>query len=357
MTGHIRPRGNGFELRYRVPLPTGGTRLKTETVKCGTKREAQKVLRERLTAIDKGQLISETNLTVDQWLASWLDGVRPSLAPRSYDRYFAIVQDYLVPAFRGIRLDRLAPVHIRDAYAKWAYEGRRDGKPGGLSASTRRYLHTIFRAALQDAVEMEAIARNPADVLTKKLPKRERREITVLDHEQSRILLEQAGPLFVPILLAQATGARRGEILGLRWKNIDLNRGAIAIVEALEQTKDRVRVKSPKGDKTRTVTLPADAIAELSRIKREQAEALLRLGIRQTGETRVCTRADGSTLTPWILTRAYAPLLLEAGVHPKIAQERLGHSSINMTLDLYSHVSAAMQEDAATKIDLTFRRQ
>jgi integrase len=179
------------------------------------------------------------------------------------------------------------------------------------------------------------------------------------------------------VLIALATGARRGEVLAIRWRNVDIDRGTVRIVESLEQTRTGLRFKSPKTDRARAVTLPTFAVEELRRLKREQAENLLALGVRQTGETLVCARRDGEPLQPQSLTHefprflgrlkdfprvrfhdlrhSHATQLLLAGVHPKIAQERLGHSTVTTTLDLYSHVTATMQQDAAGRLDAVFR--
>lgn len=179
------------------------------------------------------------------------------------------------------------------------------------------------------------------------------------------------------MLLALATGMRRGEVLALRWKNVDLDRGSLRVVESLEQTGVGLRFKSPKNNRGRAITLPTFAIDELRRLKHEQAESLLMVGVRQSGDTLLCARADGGPTSPVALTHAFTHLigtlkkdlprvrfhdlrhthatqLLLAGVHPRIAQERLGHSTIALTLDLYSHVTATMQEEAAAKIDAAF---
>jgi integrase len=170
---------------------------------------------------------------------------------------------------------------------------------------------------------------------------------------------------------------RRGEILALRWKNIDLDRGLARVVESLEQTKASLRFKAPKTEKARVIALPRFSVEELHRLKCKQAEELLSLGVRQSGETLVCARYDGEPMPPRSLTHEFAKVagrvqdiprvrfhdlrhshatqLLSAGVHPKIAQERLGHSTITTTLDLYSHVSETMQEEAAAKLDSVFR--
>jgi len=236
-------------------------------------------------------------------------------------------------------------------------------------------------SALARAVEqqLQLIARNPCDVFRKRLPKVERHEIATLTPEQSQRLLAaiRRTRVYWPTLIALATGMRRGEILALRWRNVDLDCGSVRVVESLEQTKAGLRSKAPKSEKARAVPLPAFAIDELRHLKREQAEHLLRLGVRRDSDTLLCARADGAPMQPRSLTHEFTRLisrmrdfprvrfhdlrhshatqLLLAGVHPKVAQERLGHSTIGVTLDLYSHVTATMQEDAAARIDAAFR--
>jgi len=244
---------------------------------------------------------------------------------------------------------------------------------------TRRHIHRILATALGRAVEQQLIARNPCEAFKKRLPKVERREMATLNAEQSARLLNaiRHTRVYWPVLMAVATGMRRGEILALRWRNVDIERGSLRVVESLEQTRAGLRVKAPKGEKARAITLPAFAIDELRRLKREQAEELFKLGVRQDGATLLCARADGEPMQPRSLTHeftrlvgrskdiprvrfhdlrhSHATALLTAGVHPKVAQERLGHSTIAVTLDLYSHVTATMQEDAATRLDAAFQ--
>lgn len=186
--------------------------------------------------------------------------------------------------------------------------GRRDGKPGGLSPQTRRHIHRILRTALARAVEQQLIVRNPADVFKKGLPKVERRELITLTADQSAWLLEALGHsrVYWPVLLALSTGMRRGEILAVRWKNVDLELGTLRVVESLEQTKTSIRFKAPKSRRHRAITLPSYAVGELRRLKREQAEALLALGVRQTSNTLLCCRADGEPHQPLSLTYEFA---------------------------------------------------
>ena len=260
-----------------------------------------------------------------------------------------------MPALGNLLLGKLAPSHIQDAYSTWATGGRRDGKDGGLSPRTRRHIHRILRSALARAVEQQVLARNPADAFKNRLPKVERRSMTTLTAEQSQRLLKAVSHtrVYWPVLLALATGMRRGEILALRWKNVDLERATLQVTESLEQTKAGVRFKAPKTDRHRAITLPAFAVEELRRLKRLQAEELLALGVRPNGETLVCPRVNGEPHQPDSLTHEFTHLiarikdlprvrfhdlrhshatqLLEDGVHPKIAQERLGLSTIATT--------------------------
>jgi integrase len=172
-------------------------------------------------------------------------------------------------------------------------------------------------------------------------------------------------------------GLRRGEITALRWSSVDLARGQLSVVESTEQTTKGVRSKETKSGRARTVALPAMVVDELRRARAVQAEELLRVGVRLTDQTHVVAKADGEPLQPRSLTHEFVRLsakaeglphirfhdlrhthathLLSNGVHPKVAQERLGHSSVGITLDLYSHVLPGMQEDAAAKIDTAIR--
>ena len=380
-TGHIRERSPGsFELRYALGTNPATSKRRTATVTVrGTRREAERELRRLLRSVDTGEHVDPNRIKVREWLARWLDTTRAEVAAKSAERYAEIANNFLIPALGNLQLSKLAPADIQDAYNRWANGGRRDGKPGGLAPRTRRHIHRILSAALARAVENQLIARNPCEVFKKRLPKVERIEMAVLTAEQSARLLAEIRHtrLYWPVLLALATGARRGEILALRWRNVDLDRGAVRVVESLEQTKAGLRFKAPKNEKTRPIALPAFAATELRRLKREQAEVLLRLGVRQTGETLLCARVDGDPMPPRSLTHEFekairraknvprvrfhdlrhthATQLLLAGVHPKVAQERLGHSSISVTLDLYSHVTATMQEDAAAKLDMAFQ--
>jgi len=380
-TGHIRQRTPGsWELRYTLGTDAASGTRRTATTKVrGNRRAAEKELRRLLRTLDTGEHVDPSRMTVRQWLETWLIAVRQEVSPKTYERYSEIVRHFLVPALGNLQLTKLGPTHIQIAYNDLANDGRRDGKSGGLSARTRCHIHRILHSALGRAVEQQVLARNPAEAFRKRLPRVERRELTTLTTEQSARLLAaiKHTRVYWPVLLALSTGMRRGEVFALRWKNVDLENGALRVMESVEQTKEGIRFKAPKTERTRVITLPAFAINELRRLKLQQAEELLAIGVRQSGDTLVCARADGLPLQPQSLTHQFSRLicrianmprvrfhdlrhshatqLLLAGVHPKVAQERLGHATITTTLDLYSHVTDTMQCEAAARLDAAFQ--
>jgi integrase len=271
------------------------------------------------------------------------------------------------------------PAVIQSAYNVWETSGRRDNKGGGLAPRTRLHIHRIFRSALSHALQLQLIVRNPADAV--KPPRAKKTTIATLTIEQSGTLLntlyDSFPRLYWPVLLALTTGMRRGEILALRWKNVDLDKMTVRVVESLEQVGQKIRFKAPKTEKSRAVILPDYAAKELRAWKERQASELSELGITPSDNALVCGRWDGLPVKPDSLTgefcrairkipniplirfhdlrHSHATQLLTEGIHPKIAQERLGHSSIKTTLDLYSHVTDTMQDEAATKLDSAFK--
>jgi integrase len=378
--GHIRQRSPGsWEIRYRAD-----GKICTTTFK-GTRGDAERELRRHLREVDEGTHVDPSRVTLAAWLAKWLGIVRGEVEPKSYERYSHTVHRRLVPALGSTLITKLTGMDIQTAYARWSTSGRMDGKEGGLSARSRRHIHMVLRAALDRAVEVKIIARNPAIFPRKRLQRLFKGEPKVpctLTAAQANHLLHTIADdrLFMPVMLALATGMRRSELLALRWSKVDLDRGTVEVVASLEQTLGRgLRFKTPKTDKSRTVTLPAFAVEGLRNHKREQAEELLRLGIRQTTDTLVCGRIDGEPFTPYSLTHAFARFmrtvkdiprvrfhdlrhshateLLRAGTPLKVVSERLGHSSIKITADTYQHVDISMQVDAAARLDVAFRGQ
>jgi integrase len=238
-------------------------------------------------------------------------------------------------------------------------------------------MHAIIKSALAHAVKWDILGRNPAAAV--RGPKVSRVTVQTYDLEQTAELIEAARDkrVFIPALLAVLGGLRRGEIVALRWRQVDLAGVQLAVVQSAEQTKDGVRYKEPKSGRARTIALSATLVAELRAHRVRQAQELLQVGRRLSDDDFVVTQADGSPLRPhslgqeWVrflarnaslprirfhdLRHAHATHLLSTGVHPKVASERLGHSKVGITLDLYSHVLPNMQADAAAVVDGALR--
>ena len=374
MKGHIRERSSGHFAIVVDMVGTNGKRKRKWHSFRGTKRQAQVECARLISEKSAGTYVEPSKITMTQHFDRWLAHMQPQISPRTHERYSEIVRNNIIPLIGTVYLTKLRPVQISDAYIKALASGRRDGK-GGLSANTVVYLHRLIKHALSQAVRWEMINRNPADAV--KPPKVERKEIPVLDTASTADVIEAARThsLFVPILLGSMCGLRRGEMTALRWREVDLDRAQIAVVLSTEQTKAGCRDKEPKQGRARNVALPSIVVEELRRHRLAQAERLLRLGVRVTDSHHVVAQADGRPLQPRSLTQAMRPFMkslgsavrlhgtrhshathmLLAGVHPKIASERLGHSKVGITLDLYSHVLPGMQEDAAARVDDALR--
>ena len=374
MKGHLKERSPG---RWAIVLDvsdpqTGKRRRKWHSFK-GTKREAQVETARLIAAIQGGTYLEPSKLTVSSFLESWIEHVKSQVSPRSHERYCELVRKNIVPLIGAVPLTKLKPAHISAAYAKALISGRRDGK-GGLAPTTVLYMHRLIKKALGQAVRWELLSRNVADAVDP--PKMERAALTTYDMTQTAELLEalRGTRLRLPVLLGVMCGLRRGEIVALRWRNIDLATGQLSVAESAEQTAAGVRYKPPKSGRGRTLALSSTVVSELRQHRLSQAQELLKLGMRQTSSTFVYARQDGAPMQPrslsqmWAsrsthlprirfhdLRHAHATHLLSAGVHPKVASERLGHSKVGITLDLYSHVLPGMQEDAAARVDEAYQ--
>jgi integrase len=376
MKGHICERSPGrwaIVLEIRDP-ETGKRKRKWHSFR-GGRRAAQLECARLISEMERGVYLEPSKTTLAAYLATWLEHVRTQVSPRSHERYTELAQKNIVPLLGGVVLSRLQSATISQAYAKALVNGRRSGG-GGLAPRTVHHMHRILHQALQQAVRWQILARNPADAV--KPPKVERTALETYDVTQTAELLDgmRNTRMFMPVTLAVLCGLRRGEIAALRWRAVDLINAQISVVESAEQTEAGVRYKEPKSGRARTVALSETMIEELRAHRLAQTQELLRLGVRISDDTFVVAQVDGSPLQPrsitheWVrlicrtalprvrfhdLRHAHATHLLASGVHPKVASERLGHSKVGITLDLYSHVLPGMQADAASRVDATLR--
>jgi integrase len=376
MKGCIQERSPGhFAIVLDVADPTTGKRKRRWHSFKGNKRAAQIECARLISEMKSGNYMEPSKTTLAQFLDRWLDDIRSRVSPRTHERYVEIARKNIAPLLGAVFLTKLQPPQISAAYSKALASGRRDGT-GGLSPRTVIHMHRVLKQALSDAVRWQMLLRNPADAV--KPPKAPPLPRSTYDIGQTVEVIEamRGSRLFMPAILAVLCGLRRGEIAALRWRNVDLAQGQVAVVESAEQTKAGIRYKAPKSGRGRTVALSATVVEELRAHRISQAEGFLRLGIRLSDDSFVVALEDASPMQPtfitheWVrlirgtalphlrfhdLRHAHATHLLASGVHPKIASERLGHSKVGITLDLYSHVMPGMQEGAAATVDLALR--
>ena len=376
-TGGVRARRPGvYELKFDVAVnPVSGKRRTQYKTVVGTRGEAERELRRLLRQVDTGDYVEPNKVTVTGLLDRWSNHMRSQIAPKTLERYEQLIENNIKPVLGAKKLEQLRPYHIDVAWTALLQEGRKDNK-GGLAPQTVKHCHRLLRQALAQAVRWQLIGRNPADAV--KPPRVARKDLDVLDAEQTATLLRaiRETRYYVPALIAVTTGLRRGEVLALQWNDVALDGGGLSVVRSLEQTKAGLRFKEPKNGRFRQVAMPSLLIAELRRHRREQTEELLKLGVRQSNDALVCCRVDGEPMNPEDLSRrfpdavvnaglpritfhalrhSHATQLLSGGTHPKVAQERLGHGSISVTMDLYSHHVPGLQEEAAEMVDIALQ--
>jgi integrase len=378
MKGHIRQRG---KRSWAIVLDlgrdgNGRRRQKWHAVK-GTKKDAQRELARLIHSINTGAYVEPSRITLGEFLERWLrDYATTNVSAKTSERYTEIVRIHLVPALGPYVLAKLQPLHIQEYYSEALQKGRKDGK-GGLSAHTVLHHHRVLREALQHALKWQLLARNPADAVDP--PRHNRHEMKCLDEASTARLLEAAEgtAFYLPILLAVTTGMRRGEILGVRWQDVDLDAATLSVRHSLEQTKLGVAFKQPKTQKgRRVVALPNMTVEALRRHRVEQVKYKLLLGPDYKDHDLICAKTDGSPWPPDSFTSSFsdfvrktsvpvvrfhdlrhthATQLLRQKIHPKVVSERLGHSTVGITLDIYSHVLPDMQEEAARSTDTILR--
>jgi integrase len=328
-----------------------------------TKEEARRALREARANTDQGLLLDADNLKVGEYLDRWLsDSVSDTVKATTFERYEQITRLHLKPALGRVKLKALTPAHVRGLY--------REKLEAGSSARTVRYIHTTLHKALKQAVMDGLIPRNATEAVKPPQPTRE--EMHPLTPEQAKLLLqvahESGDRLEALYVLAIHTGLRQGELLVLKWDDVDLDDGSLQVRRTLAITKNGSVFTSPKtSGSRRSVKLTLRATEALrSHLERQLAEIIgwARFGARTASYSPLNRHNLNRRSFKPLLKRAGLPkvrfhdlrhtcatLLLTLNVNPKIVSEMLGHSSIAITLDTYSHVLPNMRDQAAAAME------
>jgi integrase len=371
MRGHVHRRGTGWGYVVDVGRdPVTGRRRQRTKSGFKTKREAEEAVRVVLDEVRTGAYVQPSTDTLGEYLAGWLERVKPNLRPTTWDGYRKDVA-HVTSRLGAVPLQALKPVQLEACYAELAESGGAKGQ--GLSPKTIGNAHSVLRRALGDAERLGVISRNVARMA--RPPKAEHVEMpTWTAEELGRFLASVADDrLYAAFVLLATTGMRRGEVLGLRWADVDLRAGHLSVKQTITASNHRLIIGPTKTARSRRrIELDPETIDVLRRHRKAQAEERLAIGAGWVDNDLVFCRADGEPVHPDWFTRyfvrleakldvpqirgphdlrhTWATLALKAGVHPKVVSDRLGHSTIAITLDIYSHVSPTLDADAANTV-------
>ncbi len=340
-----------------------------------TRKECLAAMNKLMVAVEEQTYVAPTKATVKEYLKNeWLPAAKSTIRDSTYNSYVQHVDCHVVPFIGTVKLQKVTGATLNGLYAKLAESGRKNGKKG-LSPATVHHVHACLHRAFRDAVKWGRLARNPADAAD---PPRqrgtERREMKTWTAEQLGAFLksvtdDRLHPLWHTLAM---TGMRRGEALGLRWDDVDLEAGRLSVRRALIPSGREVVVSEPKTARgRRSIALDPETVAVLKAQAARQLDEQSEWQEGWTDSGYVFTLENGEHLDPEDVTRyfrqavkkamlpkirlhdlrhTHATLALQAGVHPKVVSERLGHATVSITLDTYSHAVPAMQEEAAALI-------
>ncbi|MBX5456606.1 MAG: site-specific integrase [Thermogemmatispora sp.] len=338
-----------------------------------TRQEAQVALRKALNELEQGTVLLGRDQSVRDYLEHWLEYVhKPSIRLTTYLLYQRILHTHILPALGNIPLRRLQPEHIERLYAAKREEG--------LAPKTLSNIHKLLHVALRDAVRRGKVARNVLDMV--KAPQEFSPERSPLTSDQAALLAAaiKQHSLEALFLLAIMTGMRQGELLALRWQDVDLVRGRLQVLRTVSYKAGHgfVETETKTRKSRRSIFLPPLAIETLKAHQARQLEARLKAGDRWKEMDLVFCTQNGNFLTDSFVRRQYyqlldqaglprihfhdlrhsaATILLALGVPIKVVQELLGHSHVNTTLSIYFHVLPGMQEEAMRKMEEVLRGQ
>ena len=352
--------------------PVTGNRRRTAHGSYPTITEAVRELRRVLTEMDAGTYIERTDVSTGDYMVNlWLPAHRLVVRANTAANYEMVIRAHIVPALGNIRLQKLTAPMLTAFYGRLVEGDGPTGRP--LRAKSVRNLHVIVHKALKDAVAWGYLVRNPADAAKAPRQGRSKKHSIWTADEVRRFLDHVGGTEFEALYTVSATtGARRGEVLGLRWCDIDFERAELSIVQTVVLVNGAATISIPKTTgSVRSVSLDPGTIDILRKHRLAAIQHGLATGraidndglifvdrnglpFKPDRVTRTFTRLTEAAGLPHIrlhdLRHTWATLALRNGTHPKIVQERLGHSNISTTLNTYSHVTPGMQAEAAEEI-------
>ena len=386
MRGYVTKKGKKYYVVIYDGIDPATGKEKRRWVAAGNRRDdADKLVTELTKRSHRGETVVSEKLTLGQYLTTrWLPVQESRLRASTYDSYRRNIDLHVIPALGERLLDRLTAEDIDLFYASLLKEGRKKKSPGekvdakGLAPKTVHNIHVMLNKALSDAARKGTVVRNVVALADPpSLQARKRNEIKAWDIDQLVTFLGAIAPhrLSPAFFLAAHTGMRRGEVLGLRWRDLDLDANRVAVRQALVSVAYEVSISDVKtGTSRRTIDIDSDVVQVLRDWFKTRTEE--REGTEPAADDLVFTKDDGSWLHPDTfsqlfdrtvarikvpvislhdLRHTHATLLLKAGVHVKVVSERLGHANVAFTMNVYQHVLPGMQAAAADTFSLLIR--
>lgn len=365
MKGHIKQRSKGsWTIWVDIGRETGQRKQQTLTVH-GTKKDAERELRAILTRIEGGAHVKPVKITVAEHLNQWLTGyVKTNCSQRTLDGYQSIIERHLIPALGHVQLRQLQPPTIQGYYGKACEK---------LSARTVHHHHRVLSQSLKYAVRQGYLGRNPAELVDPPSP--HKKAMRTLTPSEVEVLFDMAkdNHYYPVIYTAVSTGLRQAELLGLKWRDINLDLLSISVSQVLYKRGGICEFKEPKTSHSRRRVAMTPKLALYLREYRAERESLY-WQLRQplTLDSLVFANIEGKPLDPCVLSHdfarivkraglrgvrfhdlrhTFASLMLLRGAKPKVISEALGHASVAFTMDTYSHIIEGMQEDAMALLD------
>lgn len=379
--GNITRRGkHSWRLKFDLGTDpvTGERRTQFATVR-GTKKEAEAELTRRLAQVEEGTFVERSAVTVEQYARHWIGNIAPAKASaKTLERYSELVEKHIIPRLGTIALQKLDGPRLDAFYNELRTSGRLNGK-GGLAPLTVLHIHRLLSQILSSAVKAQKLRSSPMAAV-QVAPRAKQEEVGILTDDELAALLGhlQGRTIYAPVLLAYSTGMRRGEVLGLRWRDLDFDAGKVQVAQVLELTRAGVAVKPPKTDRSRrTIPLPAMTVDALRSHRKAQAEQRLALGQgRDPLDLVFPAPLEGGYWNPSLFGKLFAreadaakvghvtfhglrhshiTSLLRNGVPVHVVSRRAGHSKPATTLNIYSHVMADDDDGAAAIVDSALR--
>ena len=373
MRGYTVKKGKQYYAVIYEGIDPATGRERRRWIPAGSKKgDAEKLVNDLVRRANAGELAAADRITLGDYLTSrWLPTQRSQLRPSTFDSYERNLKLHVIPTIGRVPLQKLTPEDLDSLYARLLESGRRDGK-GGLSVKTVRYVHLILHKALKDALRKGSVLRNVADAADPpKLSSAKRPEIRVWEAHELRHFLSLIEPhrLGTAFHVSSHTGMRRGELLGLRWMDIDFEASRLSVRQAVISVAYDLQLSEVKtSNGRRTIDLDRRTIAVLEAWRKRRDEEHRMLGTPRRRDELVFCHADAMPTHPDVfsqifdrtvarsglpiitlhdLRHTHATLLLRAGVPIKVVSERLGHASPSFTMTVYQHVLPGMQAEAA----------